>query len=136
MRNGELPDKGGLAWPAGIDRRLLGAGVAWSHPARGLTGEVRTRGLLAHETQAFNERGFSGALSFDPTPGAQGLSHGDPERGRSGFRRGGRAARPGLGAGEEGDAPEARRLDGRVGYGFSVFGAQFVSTPEIGLSLS
>ena len=35
--------------------------------------------------------------------------------------------------GQRGDALEARRLDVRVGYGFSVFDTRFVSTPEIGV---
>ena len=57
--------------------------------------------------------------------------------GQSGIGQCGRTARAGhaRGArcGQRGDALEARRLDVRVGYGFSVFDTRFVSTPEIGV---
>ena len=49
----------------GVD---IGGGLAWSDPQRGLSAELRGRGLLSHEAKGFGERGFSGSLGFDPTP--------------------------------------------------------------------
>ena len=46
----------------------IGAGLSWSDPARGLSADVRARGLLAHEADGFGERGFSGTLAWDPEP--------------------------------------------------------------------
>ncbi|MXW34870.1 MAG: hypothetical protein F4Z60_04590, partial [Chloroflexi bacterium] len=46
----------------------IGAGLAWSDPARGLSADVRARGLLTHEDGSFRERGFAGSLAWDPAP--------------------------------------------------------------------
>ena len=49
----------------GVDIR---GGLDWSDPQRGLSVEIRGRGLLSHDADGFRERGFSGSLSWDPTP--------------------------------------------------------------------
>ena len=46
----------------------IGAGLAWSDPQHGIAVQLHARGLLRHEDASFRERGFSGALTWDPTP--------------------------------------------------------------------
>ena len=46
----------------------IGAGLALSDPLRGLSAELRARGLLTHEDGGMRERGLSGTLAFDPAP--------------------------------------------------------------------
>ena len=47
-----------------------GGGVSWSDPARGLSAELRGRGLLTHESRGFRDRGVSGSLAWDPGRGS------------------------------------------------------------------
>ncbi len=132
-------DAGDAETGFGLD---AGAGLSWSHPGSGLSGELRARGLLTHESDGFRDRGFSGSLGFDPRP--------DSERGFSltlsqsvgGSASGGSHALlghrhlGGLGASDGGDELANRRLDLKLGYGFAVFGDRFTATPEAGLGLS
>ncbi len=46
----------------------IGAGLALSDPSRGLSAEIRARGLLTHEDGGMRDRGLSGTLAFDPAP--------------------------------------------------------------------
>ena len=123
----------------------LGGGLAWSDPRRGLSGELRGRGLLSHAAEGFHERGFSGALSWDATPAtARGLSL--SMRHTVGARAAGgmealyeRGTLSGLGGDESaggGSAPARPRFEMRLGYGLPVFGERFTGTPELGLGLS
>ena len=119
----------------------IGAGVALTDAARGLTGEIRARGLLAHEADGLAERGLSGTLSFDPAPGTErGLAFsltqtvGGPSRGGAHALLG-RTTLAGLGAQDDG-ALDARRLDARIGYGFAVFDDRYTAIPELGLGLT
>ena len=119
----------------------LGAGLALSDPARGLSAELRARGLLTHEAQGMRERSVSGTLIFDPAP--------ETERGLSvsltqtvGAQSAGgaealleRQSLAGLGA-QDDDELSARRLDARIGYGFGVLDDRFTAVPELGLGLS
>ena len=119
----------------------IGAGLALSDPARGLSAELRARGLLTHEADGMRERGVSGTLSFDPAP--------ETERGLSvsltqtvGARGEGgaealleRQSLAGLGAQDDNEL-SARRLDARIGYGFGVLDDRFMAVPELGLGLS
>ena len=119
----------------------IGAGIALSDPARGLSAEVRARGLLTHEAQGMRERGLSGTLAFDPSPeteqglslevtqsvGAQGEGGVDALLERSTF---------GDLAAEEGDDLSARRLDARIGYGLGILDDRWTATPELGFGLS
>ena len=118
----------------------IGAGVALSDQSRGLSAELRARGLLTHEADGLSERGLSGTLAFDPTP--------ETERGFSlsltqtmgGQASGGadalleRTTLAGLGADDGGLS--GRRLDAQLGYGFAVFDERYTATPELGLGLS
>ena len=119
----------------------MGAGLALSDPARGLSAELRAGGLLTHEADGMRERGVSGALSFDPAP--------ETERGLSvsltqtvGARGEGgaealleRQSLAGLGAQDDNEL-SARRLDARIGYGFGVLDDRFTAVSELGLGLS
>ena len=118
----------------------IGAGLALSDPARGLTADIRARGLLTHEAGGFGERGLSGTLSFDPAPGTErGLSVnltqtvGGPSWGGADALLG-RTTLAGLGA-EDGGGLDARRLDARIGYGYGVFEDRYTAIPELGLGL-
>ena len=121
----------------------LGGGLAWSHPASGLTAEVSGRGLLSHEAGGFRDRGISGSLGWDPRPETErGVSLtltqtlGAPASGGMDALLS-RGTLTGLAANDEGeDALQRRRLELRLGYGFSAFEDRFTSTPEIGLGLS
>ena len=118
----------------------IGAGLALSDPARGLTADIRARGLLTHEAGGFGERGVSGTLSFDPTPGTErGLSVSLTQT-MGGSATGGAQALLGrttlAGLGSDDDELDARRLDARVGYGFGVLDERYTATPELGLGLS
>ena len=120
----------------------IGARLAWSHPERGLSAEVRARGLLAHEADGFSERGFSGTLSFDPEPDSErGLSFALTQTVGASASGGadallGRGHLEGLAANDDGEGLGQRRLEARLGYGFALFGGRFTGTPEIGLGLS
>ncbi len=117
----------------------VGGGIAWSDPGRGLMAEVRGRGLLSHEASGLRERGISGALSWEPDAGGRGprLSltqtlGGASEGGIEALH--GRRTLTGLAA--DGDELRRRRLEARLGYGFSAFGDGFTLTPEAGAGLS
>ena len=119
----------------------IGAGLILSAPSRGLSAELRARGLLTHEDGGFGEQGVSGTLSFDPSP--------DSDRGLSlsltqsvGAQSAGgadalleRTTLAGIGA-EEDSGLSRRRLDVRIGYGLGVFDERYTATPELGLGLS
>ena len=119
----------------------LGAGLALSDPARGLSAELRARGLLTHEAQGMRERSVSGTLIFDPAPeterglslsltqtvGAQGAGGAEALLERQSLA--------GLGAQDDNEL-SARRLDARIGYGFGVLDDRFTAVPELGLGLS
>ena len=115
----------------------LGAGLAWSAPALGLTLDVSGRTLLAHEDGAFEDRGVSAALGFDPSP--------ESARGPSLSLRqdwGGRAA-GGLDAlfddapleDRTGAEPESR-WTAEAAWGFPAFGGRFTGSPHAGLGLT
>ena len=115
----------------------LGAGLAWSDPALGLSLDLSGRTLIAHEDGAFEDRGLSAALGFDPAP--------ETERGPSLSLRqdwGGRAA-GGLDAlftpapleDRSGSEP-AGRWTAEAAWGFPALGGRFTASPHAGLGLS
>ena len=119
----------------------IGAGLALSDPARGVSGELRARGLLTHEADGMRERSVSGTLSFDPAPETErGLSVSLTQtvgaQGEGGTDRLlERGTLAGLGAQDDG-ALAARRLDARIGYGLGVLDDRWTAVPELGLGLS
>ena len=122
----------------------LGGGLALTDPGSGVQAEVRGRGLLTHESAGFRERGFSGALSWDPTPGSDRGARLSLAQTVGASATGGmnallgRGTMAGLAANDNGgeDDLRRRRLELKLGYGFSVLGDRFTSIPEIGVGLS
>ena len=130
-------DGGDAETGLGLD---LGVGLAWSDPATGIQAELRGRGLLTHENPDFRERGFSGALRWNPDPDSSlgpsltlRQTVGNPASGGMDALLG-RDTMAGLAA--NGDGPPKRRLEVTLGYGIGVFGGRFTATPELGLGLS
>ena len=119
----------------------IGAGIAWSDPERGISAEVRARGLLTHEADGFGERGLSGSLSWDPAPStALGPSLTLSQTVGAASSGGaeallGRGTMAGLAA-NDGGALEHRRLEATLGYGLALFGGRYTGTPELGLGLT
>ncbi len=129
----------------------LGGGLAWSDPEHGVSAELRGRGLLTHESAGFRDRGLSGSFAWAPgregrgpsltltqTMGASSAGGADALLGRR--HLGGLAANdPGSGSGAGGSGADDlanRRLELRMGYGFSVLGDRFTMAPEAALGLS
>ena len=117
-----------------------GAGLAWSDPQSGIKVDLKARGLLAHEAGGFRERGLSGSLAWDPTPGSDrgpsltltqtmGASASDGVDAL--FRE---DALTGLDTNDDG--LDARRFEAKLGYGLGAFGGRFTMTPEVGFGLS
>ena len=115
----------------------LGAGLAWSDPARGLVLDVSARTLLAHEDGDLRDRGVSAALGFDPDPAS--------ERGPSLSLRqdfGGRAT-GGLDAlfapaplEDRTGSAATSRWTAEAAYGLPAFGGRWTASPHVGLGLS
>ena len=115
----------------------LGGGIAWVHPALGLTLDVSGRTLIAHEDGALEDRGFAAALGFDPRP--------ETERGPSFSLRQdfGGPASGGLDAlfqpaplDERSGAEATRRWTAQIAYGLPAFGGRWTASPHAGLGLS
>ena len=119
----------------------IGAGLAWTGPKRGLSAELRGRGLLVHEAKGLREYGLAGSVAWESAAGGRGprLS---VTRTTGVAARGGadapfaRAAHAGLTANVDGHGPQPQRLEARFGYGFSAVGDRYTATPEIAVGLS
>ncbi len=140
MEIGVRHDGGDAETGFGVD---VGAGIAWTDPARGIRAELRGRGLLTHESEGFSERGFAGALAFDPDPASdRGPSLtltqtvGASATGGMDALLSPDTARALGAAGDEGDELRRRRLEAKLGYGFSLFDGHYTDTPELGLGLT
>ena len=119
----------------------IGAGLAWSDPARGIAAEVRGRGLLSHEADGLRERGLSGSLSFDPQPAGRGLRLQLTQTVGASASGGadallGRETLAGLSANDDGNELRSRRLEAVLGYGMDAIEERFIATPEVGVALS
>ena len=121
----------------------LGGGLTLSDPKRGLQAELRGRGLLTHESKGFRERGFSGSLAWQQKPGSDRGAKLTLTQTVGGSSSGGadallgRGTLEGLAANDDGGGDlESRRLELKLGYGFSAFGDRFTMTPEVGAGLS
>ena len=124
----------------------LGGGLSWFDPGRGLSATVSGRGLLTHASDDFRERGFAASFAWKPERGPRGpsltlsRSVGAPASGGAGAllgqrHLGGLAAGDGGPGGDSGNAHADRRLELRMGYGFSVLEQRFTLTPEAKLGL-
>ena len=135
---GVRQDGGDAETGGGMD---IGAGLSWTQPSLGIRAEVSGRALLTHTEEGFRERGFAGALAWDPTP--------DSERGPSltlsqtmGARTSGgmeallRPETALVAANDGGDDLGQRRLEVKLGYGFALSGEDWTGTPEVGFGWS
>ena len=121
----------------------IGAGLAWSDPARGLSADARARGLLTHEDGSFSERGFAGSLAWDPAPGsARGPSlslsqtvGAEASGGVEALLRP-QTAQALEAADDDGSVLERRTLEAKAGYGFALFDGRYTGTPELGFGMS
>ena len=115
----------------------LGAGLAFSDPALGLTLDLSGRTLIAHTDDDMKERGYQASLAFDPDPATK--------RGPSlGLRQefGGRAE-GGLDAlfasaplGERTGRGAKPRWAMETAWGFPALGGRFTASPHAGLGLA
>ena len=115
----------------------LGGGIAWVHPALGLSLDVSGRTLIAHEDGALEDRGFAAALGFDPRP--------ETERGPSFSLRqdfGGQAS-GGLDAlfqsaplDERSGSEATSRWTAEAAWGLPAFGGRYTGSPHAGLGLA
>ena len=123
----------------------LGGGLALADPDRGLSLDLKARGLVAHEASGFREWGASLSASWDLRP--------DSDRGLALSLRQAWGASPAGGMdallsretladfaghsdGAGGRFEASSRLEGELGYGIAVFGGGFTGTPTIGFGLS
>ena len=121
----------------------IGAGLAWSDLARGLSADLRARGLLTHEDGSLSDRGFSASLSWDPTPeSVRGLSVSMSQAVGVQAPGGmdalfGRSMPAGLAAHDDRESELARRrFETRFKYGMPAFGNRFTGAPEVAFGLS
>ncbi len=113
----------------------VGAGLRWADPARGLTGEVHGRVLLAHQS-ALEEWGVGGQVTLDPGADGQGLSFSlRPSWGAvdSGLER---LWADGTAGVNDNRMSTPTRFDAEVGYGLGAVAGRGVLTPYGGLALS
>ncbi len=136
---GARHDGGDAETGFGVD---IGGGLSWVHPASGISAEVSGRGLLTHDSRSFRNFGISGSFAWDPDPASNRGPSLSLRQTAGGAAAGGmdallgRETLAGLAANDNGSGLQNRRLELRMGYGFSAFGDRFTSTPEIGFGLS
>ncbi len=134
LEAGVRHDAGDAAEGAGIE---AGASVTWRDPAEGLTAELRTRLLAAHEADR-DEWGVSALVRLDP--GADGLGTFlafGPAHGRTESDLG-ELFDHGLPAAVSDTTSAEGRLEAEAGHGFGLAGPGplVVLTPWAGLSLA
>ena len=122
----------------------LGGGILLSHPEHGLQAEVRGRSLLSHAADGFQDRGFSGSLSWQQQPASDRGTMVSLSQSMGSTASGGADALlssvtlEGLAAsnGNGNDDLSNQRLELQLSYGFPTFGDRFTLTPEVGLGFS
>lgn len=122
---------------AGVE---LGAGLAFTEPAHGLTVEGRGRVLVAHQGD-YEEWGLSGHIRIDPGADGRGLafslapSLGETGSGVSRLWNQGAADLAPAGGGAANDNAPAGHLEAELGYGFGTLGGRGLLTPYGGFAL-
>ena len=139
MEIGVRHDGGDAETGSGVD---IGGGLAWSDPRRGLSVELRGRGLVTHTADGFQQRGFASSLIWDPAPESDrgpslilGQAVGAQATGGMEALLGPETVRS-LGEGGAEDDLARRRLKAKLSYGFALFGGGFTGTPEFGLGFT
>ena len=125
----------------------IGASLVWTDPNRGLSLELRGRGLLTHDAKGFRDQGVSGSFGWDPDPSSdRGWSFGLSQMM-------GASATGGVDALLSPDASqvfgmsntagsvdesglESRRLEMGLGYGYQVLGGRYTLIPELAVGLT
>ena len=134
MEMGIRQDGGDAETGYGLD---LGAGILWSDPERGISGELRGRTLLTHTEEEFQEQGLSLSFSWEPNPSNRGpsLSMGHTM---------GAAATGGMDAllnpitmeGLDAVPSSGQQFEAELAYGFSAYNDRLTLTPAVVLALS
>ncbi|MDE0201872.1 MAG: hypothetical protein OXK73_05490 [Rhodospirillaceae bacterium] len=119
----------------------IGGRLVWSDPALGIEAELAARGLLTHEDGSLSERGFAGALAWDPSPDSElgaklTLRHAVGAQASGGMDALLRPETTRVLEAANDDGPDRRRLEARLGYGFALFGGGWMGVPEVGLGLT
>ena len=102
---------------------------------------MRGRGLLTHAADGFQDRGFSGSLSWRQRPDSDLGAMLSLSQSVGAASSGGadallsRVTLEGL-ANNGNDDLSNQRLEFQLGYGFPAFGERFTLTPELGLGFS
>ena len=112
----------------------VGGGLAWSDATAGLTVEVHTRALVAHEGEV-EEWGVRGSIRIDPGSDKRGLSLGLNPSYRMSDSRLARLWAEGV-TEESIGGNGAARVEAELGYGMSAMGERGVVTPYSTLAVS
>ena len=135
LEAGVRRDGGDAETGFGVD---LGGGISVSSPARGLSLELKVRGLLAHESGGFEQWGTSVSVLWDPDPST--------ERGMRIFLGRTLGAESSGGAealfrrvtleelGREGGSGGSGQFEAEAGYGLGAFGGRGTFSPYVGLA--
>ena len=115
----------------------VGAALAWSDPASGLSAEANAQGLLTHEDKGLRKREFSGALIWDLRPGSEFGSALSIGHRTGGTARGGADMLLGHGIAQARAAGHnERQLEVTLGHRIPLAHGRLVGTPEIGIGLT
>ncbi len=135
LEAGVRRDGGDAETGFGVD---LGGGISVSSPARGLSLELKVRGLLAHESGGFEQWGTSVSVLWDPDPST--------ERGMRIFLGRTLGAESSGGAealfrrvtleelGREGGSGGSGQFEAEASYGLGAFGGRGTFSPYVGLA--
>ena len=117
---------------------VLGAGLGYADPSRGLDMALRVHGLAVRAEDGHGEWGVSGSLRLAPGVAGRGFSMSlTPSYGADQGGSGRLWMQPGPAVpAANGDAPMSSRFDAEVGYGVGVFGGGYTGTPNVGFGLS
>ena len=135
MTLGLRHDRGDAETGFGVD---LGAGLSWSAPELGISGELKGRTLLTHAEQDFQDQGLALSFSWDPSPSNNLGPSLSMRHTMGGQATGGMDALLNPVAMELPDtgSSSGQSLETQLAYGLAVFGERFNLTPALGLALS
>ncbi|MDE0309002.1 MAG: hypothetical protein OXI60_04120 [Acidiferrobacterales bacterium] len=132
---GARHDDGDAETGYGVD---VGAGVSWNDPGRGISADLRGRGLISHDSKEFENVGYSAMFSWDARSnkgsGAfltlnQSIGSSSDNGVEALF---GRRTLESLSEDDNGGDSDQQRFEMEFGYGISTFDERFTLTPRIG----
>ena len=134
MEMGIRQDGGDAEAGYGLD---LGAGIVWSDPERGISGEMKGRTLLIHAEEEFQEQGLALSFSWDPSPFNRGpslsLSHtmgATPSGGMDALLN------PTTMEGLDVTPSTGQQFEAELTYGFPAHNDRLTLTPAVALAFS